>query len=715
MTDFYYGTQFYRAPSPPRDERRHHLERIVEEAGFNIIKIWPTWTWCNPEEGSYEFEELHEIMAACDELGLKVNVNPSLESAPYWLEQRYPDSRFVSALGEVMYLRGMQCNPTGGWPGLCMDHPGVREQAGIFLTTLARELDGYESLLVWDCWNEPMIEPTRSARFWATPDARLFCYCQHTIAAFRSWLKERYGTLDALNDAWARRFSDWDQIDPPRMHGTYADWLDWRRFVMDGTVDQIRFRYAALRAGDSRKRPIMSHFTQLQALPGGLDIDPGKRLYTTQGVDPWRLADECDMWGTSLFPNGWGGTLADLAQRLDLTRSCARGKEWWNSEIEGGRVQSTGLKTIAYTKPRDIRVWNWLCVVYGAKAIMYWQWLSEVTGLEARHWGLIERNGQSTDRLREATRMARLINEQWDILEGHQPTARVALLFDSDVPLMCFAMDGDEGPSVESHVGYYRAAWKTDLHADTIVPEDLVPGKYDVVIVPFYPLLVPSTAEKIRAFVEAGGLLIAEAGFGLYDDHGMAQTEVPPYGLVEVTGVEEEESYYTDADMRGNLEEIQQQPWLTFTEPVAGQVRAHTYVTPLVLRGGRPIGQYGDIVVGSHHRFGRGEVYYFGTNLGGAICQGDPVARQMIRSLLLKRVVPAVAGGRLRPRWVPIGGNQALLAVFNEHDEPQTEVLSLPRDYGQAANVLTGQETPLDGRQLVVNVAAKDVAVFRLS
>ena len=126
MTAFYYGTQFYRAPSPPRDERRQHLERIVEEAGFNIIKIWPTWTWCNPEEGSYEFEELHEIMAACDELGLKVNVNPSLESAPYWLEQRYPDSRFVSALGEVMYLRGMQCNPTGGWPGLCTDHPCVR-------------------------------------------------------------------------------------------------------------------------------------------------------------------------------------------------------------------------------------------------------------------------------------------------------------------------------------------------------------------------------------------------------------------------------------------------------------------------------------------------------------------------------------------------------------------------------------------------------------
>jgi beta-galactosidase GanA len=716
MSPFYYGTQFYRPPNPPRSERRQHLERIAGEAGFNIIKIWPTWTWFNPSEGEFDFDELHEMMAACDELGLKVVVNPSLESAPYWLEQKYPDSRFVNALGDAMYLRGMQTNPTGGWPGLCLDHPQVREQADLFLTTLAQKLDGYDSLLVWDCWNEPMIEPSRGSRIWATPDERLFCYCPHTIAAYRGWLQERYGSVADLNEAWARRFSDWEQIEPPRVHGTYADWLDWRRFIIENMVGQMRFRYKALRAGDGHRHPIMSHITQMQSLPqdaDGAQLETiGKRQYTFQGCDPWRLAEVCDMWGTSLFPKGWKASAAEMAQRLDLTRSSAQGKEWWNSETEGGGVAGTGLKTIDYVRPNDIRMENWMCVAYGAKAIMYWQWLSEVTGMEGRRWGLIDRDGRTTDRVREAARMARLINDQWDIIEGFEPEARVALLFDSDIPLMCFALDGDEEPSVESHVGYYRAVWEADLKADIIPPQYLSPEQYDVVIVPFYPLLVPETAAKLRTFVEAGGLLIAESGFGLYDYHGMAHTTVPPYGLDEVAGLQEAEPFYTDHDAPEALDEIQRAPWLTFSEPVSGQVRAHTYVTSLLLRGAEPIGSYGKITVGAHYRFGQGEVYYFGTNLGGAICRGDIVAKQMVKTLLLKRVLPSMTGVKLRPRCVT-GGDGALLVVVNEHDEAQTEVLTLPEGYGQVKDLLGERTLPLDDQRLSVTVPARDVAVFR--
>ncbi len=714
MSPFYYGTQFYRPPNPPRAERRQILERIKKQAGFNIIKIWPTWTWINYEEDKFDFAELHEILGVCEELGLKVVVNPSLEGAPYWLEQKYPDGCFVNALGRVIFLGGMACNPTGGWPGLCLDHPEVRKQAGLFLTMLAQELDGYKCLLIWDCWNEPMIEPSRGTRFWATQDERLFCYCPHTIRKYWKWLQQGYESLDALNKAWSRRFSSWEQIDPPRMHGTYADWLDWRRFILENMLDQLRFRYQALRAGDSQQRPIMSHFTQLQALPGGHNIDPGKRQYTIQGIDPWRMAEVCDIWGTSLFPNGWGATPADLAHRLDWTRSCARGKGWWNSELEGGSVQSTGLRTLVYPKPRDIRLCNWLCVAYGAKAIMYWQWLSEVIGMESRRWGLIDRNRRTTERLCEASHMARLINEHWDIIEGYQPSARVALVFDSDIPLMCFAMDGDEGPSVESHAGYYRAIWEADLNADIIPPHKLSSEQYDVAIVPFSPLLIPETAAILRAFIETGGLLIIEAGFGMYDKHGMANTVVPPYGLDEVTGAEEEEPYYTDPNASEELDEIQRAPWLTFSEPLRGSVRAHTYVTKFLLRSGaHPIGHYGEFVVGVYHQFGRGEIYYFGTNLGGAICRGDQTAKQIVMNLLLKRLSPKITGSQLRPRWV-CGRNSALLIVINEQQASQTEVLTLPEGYGHIQDLLRVRKFVMEGDRLTVTVPAKDVALFRL-
>src|SRR5207249_4230322 len=46
------------------------------------------------------------------------------------------------------------------------------------------------------------------------------CFSESCRVAFRKWLQEKYGTLDALNARWGTRFwsqlySEWDQIDLP--------------------------------------------------------------------------------------------------------------------------------------------------------------------------------------------------------------------------------------------------------------------------------------------------------------------------------------------------------------------------------------------------------------------------------------------------------------------------------------------------------------------
>ena len=71
------------------------------------------------------------------------------------------------------------------------------------------------------------------------------CYCDVSAAAFRGWLRERYGDLDALNDAWgtafwSQRYGDWDEILPPRTAPTFANptqQLDFRRFSSDELLD----------------------------------------------------------------------------------------------------------------------------------------------------------------------------------------------------------------------------------------------------------------------------------------------------------------------------------------------------------------------------------------------------------------------------------------------------------------------------------------------
>src|ERR1700723_2619974 len=45
---FVYGTAFYRPPNPPAAVRREMLRDIAQKYQFNIIRIYPAWSYYNP-------------------------------------------------------------------------------------------------------------------------------------------------------------------------------------------------------------------------------------------------------------------------------------------------------------------------------------------------------------------------------------------------------------------------------------------------------------------------------------------------------------------------------------------------------------------------------------------------------------------------------------------------------------------------------------------
>jgi beta-galactosidase len=82
------------------------------------------------------------------------------------------------------------------------------------------------------------------------------CYCVSCQAGFRRWLKARYGTLVALNEAWGTVFwsqvySDWEQIQLPddaidKPNPSQA--LDFYRYSSDGYVAYQQTQVDILRA-----------------------------------------------------------------------------------------------------------------------------------------------------------------------------------------------------------------------------------------------------------------------------------------------------------------------------------------------------------------------------------------------------------------------------------------------------------------------------------
>jgi len=531
----------------------------------------------------------------------------------------------------------------------------------------------------------------------------------------RKWLEKRYGSLDGLNDAWVRRYSDWTEVDPPRaVVGTYPDWLDWRNFIIERTTWQLRYRVDAIKQNDPHSLR-ESH----------CGYQPPIEPFALDGMNGWRLAEEVQAWGLSNFPRDETRVYHGAA-KFEVTRSQAAGKPFWMTELQGGHG-SSGMYESPHMRARDIRLWNWLAVAAGAKGILYWTYHAEATGGEATGYGLVDRDGSATERVLEASDDNRLIQAHWDILKDYAPKPDVALLLDQENSILTFAMAGNEDASVQSFRGYYKALWQMDLWADFIEPTTLQKSDYKVVIAPWHIIGKKQTCEDLLHYVENGGTLILETAFGFFDEKCFYNPVIPPYGLAEAFGYREKENYIqkprsewvTKSTAQGPTlrpadEIIYYQPEIEFSLPVQATVRAHTFLTPIATSSATPIARYKDLTVAAMKKVGKGTVYYLGTNLGASIYNGDDAGIALLRSIIAPVVHPPVTAGKLRPRLIEGSSKRSLLVVVNDTVEDQTESIALPARYHRATDIHARKLLPVEKGSVRITVTYENAVVVLL-
>ena len=718
---FVYGSHYWRPPNPPRERHRFHLERIKNEFGFDIVKLFIIWNWHHRGPEEFFFDEVHEIFDLCDELDLGVLLQVHLENAPYWLEQEHPEARYVSANGRAIELGAQEAMPAGGHPGLCFHHPAVGLAGERYMREIVRQFKSRRSLRAYDCWNEPHLEPAWCNNAWGNMGDRLFCYCDASRREFRQWLARRYGDIQTLNDAWPRAYTSFDQVSPPILQGNYPDWLDWFRFWHDELQQQIRQRVELIKREDPT-RMVISHSG---AVPPVLSR-------ANACINNWKFAEVVDMWGTSFAPQAFSWELATCAQVMEITRSAAGGKPFWISEMAGGASNVRGFRKSRLPRAKDMHLWNWLAVAMGSRGTVHWCYLTERTGHEAGGYGLARLNGDHTPRSLAVKEIVGQLHRQQDIILGATVPTQVAVLYDPDNSSLLFAMELEDVLYGNSHIGYYRAIWRSDLAARYVTPEQLDDIPEPVLVLPMTLLLDDRVAERIAQYVKAGGTVIAEARTGLFDHRGWLREQVPAGPLAEVFGVVEGEMIASDAANAGlvpsadgtvnqkrpddlaPIDPIHLGPPIQFDWPLQVEVAAREFLTPLALRGARPIARHGDMVLAAHHEYGKGHAYYFGTHLGFALYDNVPEAVALVREVLLQHASPPVRGNRLRPRLLR-AADAALLIVFNDHaaDTIEEEIV-LPEGFVRATEATTGATVNTEGGRIAVTLEPESVAVYRL-
>lgn len=460
--------------------------RLMKEAGVNSVTLGVfSWSRLEPRPGVREFGWLDRLMDLMHDNGIGVVLATPTSSPPPWMGRLHPETLPRDEDGRTEWWGSRQ--------HFSHSSATYRRYAAAITEDLAARYAGHPALRMWHINNE---------------------YCTYdwgaeAEAAFRRWLQDRYGTLDALNEAWGTAFwsqgyGDWYEVLPPRRAHYMKNptqVLDFRRFTSDALLECFLAERDIV-ARHSPDIPVTTNFMPFW-----------------QGQDAWHWAGREDVVSVDVYPDPrdpFGGQYGALIH--DMTRSQARGGPWMVMEQAAGPVNWRGVN---HPKPAGLnRLWSLQAVARGADAVCYFQWRQSRQGAEKFHSGMVGHAGEYGRTYQEVKRIGAelaLLSEK--VADTRVEAAEVAVLLDWNA-WWASRQDGRLSREVDYPQvvrAWHRALWEAHTVADFAHPgHDL--SAYKLVVVPQLYLMTDAAIDHLVAYAENGGTLVAGFQTGVADE-----------------------------------------------------------------------------------------------------------------------------------------------------------------------------------------------------
>lgn len=480
--------------------------RLMRELGVDLVAINIFgWAQLQPQPGPFDFSRLDRIMAMLHEAGIRVNLGTGTSSPPPWMARIHPETLPRFADGTLAWPGGRQA-----W---CPSSPIFRQKALELVTAMAERYGDHPALALWHVSNELGCH-------------NALCYCDVSAAAFRTWLRQRYGTLDALNTAWgtafwSQRYGTWDDVLPPRATrsaGNPAHLLDFKRFSSDALLEHYRAEESVLRSRSSV--PVTTNLMVTAHI---------------QTQDYWSWAPHFDLIANDHYlDHRLGDPLAELAFSADLTRGLAAGRPWMLMETSTSAVS---WQPVNHAKREGELVRTALGhVARGADSICFFQWRASRSGAEKFHSALLPHSGTAGAGWASSLELSALLDRLSPVV-GTRVEARAALVFSWQ---SWWAAEGDAQPSrllqylPEAH-RYHRALRSLGVTVDIVAPgTDL--AEYDLVVVPTLYTLTDDDARAIADAAASGATVLITPFSGIVDENDAIRPGGYPGAFRELIG-----------------------------------------------------------------------------------------------------------------------------------------------------------------------------------
>ncbi|WP_043628910.1 beta-galactosidase [Nonomuraea candida] len=487
---------------------------LFRQARINSVTLNVfSWATLQPAEDEYDFTRLDRIVKTVSEAGLSIVMATSTAALPAWMSLRYPDVNRVDVQGRRMRH--------GGRHNACISSPTYRRYSAALAERLAERYSAEPGIVAWHVSNE----------------YGGFCWCDNCAAGFRDWLRARYGTIDAVNDAWnaafwSHTYHSFDEIFPPGELGDALGEksvlpgfsLDYRRFYGAAVLESFREEKAAIRRFDA-ERPVTTNL-----------------MGTFPDYDYFDWGDDLDIVSWDSYP-AHDTTPAQICLAHDLMRAVGHQKPFMLMEQTPSRQNWQPYNSLK--RPGQMRQQSWQAVARGADTIQFFQLRQSRAGCEKFHGAVIGTDGTAETRtFREVAELgAELARTSPRIMGSQVEHGAVAVVFDWQSR---WGIGLSAGPS--RSLDYVREVerWYTELHRRNI-PVDVVPATgpfdgYAAVIAPCLYMMGDETAGALRRYVAGGGRLLLTPMSGLVDEYDRLHLGQAPVPLRDLAGVWVEET-----------------------------------------------------------------------------------------------------------------------------------------------------------------------------
>lgn len=487
----------------------------MKAAGQDTVVIWPGFFWWEEKGENYPFDTGIKILDAAEKIGIKVimELAGQLTSCEY-----IPD--FM--MKEEYFARDKWGAIEAGQPSfgfLSYFHPEVNDLICKHFSDAAKAYCGKSALIGYDIFNETMFRS----------------FDEYTLGEFRNWLREKYGTIEKLNDVWERTYSDWSQI-------RFETWM-WMSVMP--RADHAAFKKAsitrfmknwaeAVRSVDSEHFLIVDNIHSMVSRAGSYD----------RPQDDFALLDVADEIGMSFYPKQVGGCMdpAERWQIFDGFYAASKRKGFLISEMQT-HTQAMFNPTTA-VRPYELKQWCMEAAAAGAKGIVYWMWRQFDKGLQTLGRGLVDYKGRPTERLTAATEIRETLCH--GIMKPIK--SKVGLVYDP----LCedFQRTYTDAYQVENDIyltslhGTYKAFVDNNVRCDVITLDEI--ENYPFILLTNHIALSETNAIRIKEYVKNGGKILTSGRLAAVDEFSLACADQPGFGLSDLLGYE-----WLDTDYEG--------------------------------------------------------------------------------------------------------------------------------------------------------------------